>query len=231
MRIHVVKHVAFEGPGGVRDWALARGHALSETDLSAGEPLPGLDAFDALVLMGGPMSVNEEDRYAWLRPEKALLRAALAADKKLLGICLGAQMIASALGAPIAPVPEKEIGWFPVRALPGAAGHPFLRAWPAEQTVFHWHGEGFGLPAGAQALWGSEAWPRQAFALGRQALALQCHPEVTLASMQAMIDGGREELEPGRPFIQAEAEILAQAAERVKALAPLLGGLLDAWSA
>lgn len=231
MRIQVIKHVAFEGPGGIRDWALARGHALSETDLSAGEPLPSLDAFDALVLMGGPMSVNEEDRYAWLRPEKALVRAALAADKKLLGICLGAQMIASALGAPIVAVPEKEIGWFPVRTVPEAAGHPFLRGWPTEQTVFHWHGEGFGLPAGAQALWGNQAWPLQAFALGQQALALQCHPEVTQASVQAMLDGGRAELEVGRPFIQTEAEILAQAPQRLKVLAPLFAGLLDVWSA
>lgn len=231
MRLHVVKHVSFEGPGGVADWAAARGHSLALTELAKGQALPDLEGFDALVLMGGPMSVNDEAVYPWLRPEKALVRAALASGKKLLGICLGAQMIASALGAAVAPVPQKEIGWFPVRVLPEGAGHPFLAGWPAEQTVFHWHGEGFELPEGAQALWGSQAWGRQAFALGLQALALQCHPEVTAESLRAMIDAGRLELVPGQACVQSEAQVLAQAAQRLEPLPALFHALLDAWSA
>jgi GMP synthase-like glutamine amidotransferase len=228
MRLQVIKHVPFEGPGAIATWAQARGHSLALTELAAGQALPALDAFDALVLMGGPMSVNDEADLAWLAPEKALLRATLASGKKVLGVCLGAQMIASALGAPISRNPDKEIGWFPVEATPQGRRHPFWAGLPDAFPCFHWHGETFALPPGATALLRSAACEAQGFALGVQALALQCHVEVDASSLDAMIVNGRAELDLARPFIQPEAVLRGQP-QALARLWPHLERLLDNW--
>jgi GMP synthase-like glutamine amidotransferase len=229
MRIQVLKHVGFEGPGAVAVWASAHGHALALTELSQGEALPALDAFDALVLMGGPMSVNDEARFAWLKPEKALVREAIAAGKKVLGICLGAQMIASALGAEVKPNAQKEIGWFPVEAVADGAGYPLLAGLPASFEVFHWHGETFSLPPNAVHLWRSEACAHQAFAIGTQVLGLQCHPEVSVESLREMAAGGADELVTGLPFVQAYDRL--DQPDKVRALGPVLDRLLQNWAA
>jgi GMP synthase-like glutamine amidotransferase len=230
MRIHVIKHEALEGPGAIAPWAAERGHSLAVTELSKGEALPQPADFDALVLMGGSMSVNDEGRYAWLRPEKQLVRDSLAAGKKILGICLGAQMIASALGAPVTRNPEKEIGWFPVEATDAGWEHPFWLGLPRALPVFHWHGETFGLPPGAVQLLRSAACEQQGYAIGTQALALQCHPEVDAVSVAEMVENGRDELVEGRWFIQTEEAIRSQT-EPLARLRPVLQRLLDQWMA
>jgi GMP synthase-like glutamine amidotransferase len=230
MRIRVIKHEFLEGPGAIAAWAVERGHGVATTELSKGEPLPGLEDFDTLVLMGGSMSVNDEDRYAWLRPEKQLVRDSLQAGKKILGICLGAQMIASALWAPVSKNPEREIGWFPVETTEEGWQHPFWLGLPRALPVFHWHGETFGLPAGAVQLLRSAACEQQGYAVGTKVLALQCHPEVDAASVAEMIENGRDELEEGRWFIQTEEAIKAQSAPLAR-LRPVLFRLLDQWMA
>jgi GMP synthase-like glutamine amidotransferase len=229
MRLHVLKHMPFEGPGAVATWAAERGHALRTTELAYGQALPLPADFDGLVLMGGPMSVNEEDRYPWLRPEKALVRESLAAGKRILGVCLGAQMIASALGAQVRPNELKEIGWFPLESLPSAVGHPLWAAMPRTLPVFHWHGETFDLPPGAVHLARSAACEHQAYAIGGRVLALQCHLEVDQKSLREMVEGGADEIDLGQPFIQSAAVMLGQA-EALERLAPLLRALLDAWA-
>jgi GMP synthase-like glutamine amidotransferase len=228
MRIHVIKHERLEGPGAIAAWAGERGHRTATTELSLGEPLPRPADFDALVLMGGSMSVNDEDRFAWLRPEKQLVRDSLDAGRKILGICLGAQMIASALGAPVTQNPEKEIGWFPVEATDAGWEHPFWLGLPRALPVFHWHGETFGLPKGAVHLLRSAACEHQGYAIGSQALALQCHPEVDAVSVAEMVENGRGELESGRWFIQTEEAIKIQSAPLAR-LRPVLYRLLDQW--
>lgn len=228
MRLHVLKHMPFEGPGAVASWAKERGHSLRTTELDYGQALPQPADFDGLVLMGGPMSVNEEDRYPWLRPEKALVRETLAAGKRILGICLGAQMIASALGAKVRPNGLKEIGWFPLESLPTASGHPLWAPMPRAIPVFHWHGETFDLPPGAVHLARSAACENQAYALGSQVLALQCHLEVDKESLREMVEGGSDEIDPRQPFIQSAGVMLGQP-EALERLAPLLRALLDAW--
>ena len=230
MRIQVIKHEVLEGPGAIAAWAAGRGHSLAATELSKGEALPAPSDFDALVLMGGSMSVNDEGRYDWLRPEKQLVRDSLAAGKKILGICLGAQMIASALGAPVTRNPEKEIGWFPVEATDAGWRHPFWLGLPRALPVFHWHGETFGLPEGAVQLLRSAACEQQGYAIGTQALALQCHPEVDSVSVAEMVENGRDELVEGRWFIQSEEAIKAQS-EPLARLGPVLHRLLDQWLA
>ncbi len=230
MRLHIVKHAAFEGPGAIAAWAGERGHSLQTAELGAGDPLPVPGDFDALVLMGGPMSVNDEDRHPWLGPEKALVRESLRAGKRILGVCLGSQMIASALGARVRSNPVKEIGFLPVGLAPGAGEHPCLRGFPPVFTPFHWHGETFDLPPGAQLLASSAACARQAFALGPRVLGLQFHIEVDSASLNDMVENGTDELVEGVATIQSRDAILAARAE-LDALGPLVRALLDAWAA
>src|SRR5215831_5452610 len=128
MRIAVLQHVEFEGPAAVADWAAARGFPLCLFHLHRDPTLPSLADFEMLTVMGGPMSANDEARLGWLGPEIALVRDAIAADKTVLGICLGAQIIAKALGARIYPGSAKEIGWFPVQRTAGS--HPFFDGVP-----------------------------------------------------------------------------------------------------
>lgn len=114
MKIHYFQHVPFEGPSGIRLWADQYGHKLAGTRFFKNEPLPDIEKTDALVIMGGPMSVHDENRYPWLQREKAFIRECITQEKKVLGICLGAQLIADVLGAKVVPMMQKEIGWFPL---------------------------------------------------------------------------------------------------------------------
>ena len=229
MRLSVVKHEVFEGPGGIADWARERGHSVRVVELSKGEALPALGDFDALVLMGGPMSVNEEDRYAWLKPEKALVREALAGGKKILGVCLGSQMIASALGATVRPNAFKEIGWFPIESTAAGKAHPWWGRMPSTLPVFHWHGETFDLPPGAELLARSSACEHQVYAIGDRVLALQCHLEVNADSLSDMVALGRDEIDLSQPFIQNESVLLGQP-EAFARLLPLFQSVMDAWA-
>jgi GMP synthase-like glutamine amidotransferase len=159
--------------------------------------------------MGGPMSVNDEVQYPWLVEEKALVAGAIANARMVLGVCLGAQVIASALGSRVFRNPEPEIGWFPIQ--PTVEGEAM--GLNGSGRVFHWHGETFDLPAGATLLASSAGCVNQAFALGPRVLGLQFHLEVTPSDVRAMVEHGRHELTPSR-FVQSEVEILAAPPER-----------------
>lgn len=223
MRIACIQHVHFEGPAGIARWAAARGHTLHPVHVYRGEALPAPADFDLLVMMGGPMSVNDEAEFAWLRPEKQLVRAALAAGKRLLGVCLGAQMIAHALGARIYRNPVKEIGWFPLETLAGPAAEALgVADWPA---VFHWHGETFDLPPGAEHWARSQACANQGFLVQRRALGMQFHIEVTAESAAELVRHAGHEIGNG-PFEQP-AETLLSDVRRFTRLEAVLDGLLD----
>ena len=155
------------------------------------------------------MSVNDEPAYPWLVDEKGLVADAIANGRAVLGVCLGAQVIASALGCRVFRNPEPEIGWFPIQ--PTAAGDTVGLRRSAE--VFHWHGETFDLPAGATLLASSVGCLNQAFSLGPRVFGLQFHLEVTLSDVKKMVEHGRHELTPSR-FVQSEAEILKAPPER-----------------
>src|SRR5579862_9068263 len=114
LRIQILQHEPFEGAGLIEDWARDRGHAVTIIHVYAHERLPQTQDFDWLVIMGGGMSVNDEDEYAWLKPEKELVRKTIAAGKIITGICLGSQMIANALGKKVYKNTVKEIGWYPI---------------------------------------------------------------------------------------------------------------------
>jgi GMP synthase-like glutamine amidotransferase len=149
MNVHVLQHVAFEGLGSIHQWLDARRAQTSYTRFFENHRLPALDKVDLLIAMGGPMSVNDDAELPWLLSEKQFIRDAVARDIPVLGVCLGAQLIASALGSRVFRTPVKEIGWFPVQAV--AVSEPAFR-FPSECLVFHWHGESFDLPDGAVRL-------------------------------------------------------------------------------
>ncbi len=226
MRIHYLQHEPFEGLGSMEAWFRARGAAITATHLYRGEALAALGDFDWLVIMGGGMSVNDERELPWLVPEKEIVRRAIAADKRVLGVCLGAQMIASALGARVYMNTAKEIGWWKLARATGAATHPLGAALPDGAEVFHWHGETFDLPAGAVLLAGSAATANQAFAVGRRVLGLQFHLETTEVSARELIAGSAGDLANPGPFVQTPEEMLARP-ERFAALNAQMAQVLE----
>jgi GMP synthase-like glutamine amidotransferase len=194
LRVQVFQHVHFEGLGSMEGWFAGRGHRLSHVrffadDLPAGEEPAGkaaAPAADWLIVLGGPMGVHDEKEFPWLKAEKAALRAALERGAAVLGICLGAQLMAHVLGAEVKPNAAKEIGWFPVDLSAEARASWLGRALPERFTPFHWHGDTFGIPAGAVPLGSSRACANQGFLWRERALGLQFHPEVTPASLAAL---------------------------------------------
>ena len=222
LRVHWFQHVPFEGLGRLESRLLRAGCRLSATRFYEYPETPDPADVDFLVVMGGPMSVNDEARLPWLAAEKEFIRRHVAAGKPFLGICLGAQLLASALGARVFPNRDKEIGWFPIAGV--SARDPAVFRFPATAEVFHWHGETFDLPPGAVHLARSQACENQAFRVGA-AIGLQFHLETTPATARALVEHARAEIIPG-PFVQTEAEILAEAPERYAALHRLQDDLL-----
>jgi len=217
MRIHSLEHQPAEGPAKIADWAAARGHTLSRTALYAGEAPPALEAFDLLVIMGGGMNIYQHRDYPWLVPEKEFLRRAIAAGKPILGICLGAQLLADVLGGKVYQNPEKEIGWFPVRFLDRVA--PFA-AFPETMNVMHWHGDTFELPPGARLIADSTGCARQAFVWGDRVAGLQFHLEMGAVNVADLANVSAEDLTPGR-FVQSAAELVETPADLPAAHASL----------
>lgn len=204
IHIHVLQHASYEGPGYIEQWADQNNYPLSKTYLFKNETLPKRTSFDLLVIMGGSMSVHDEDKFPWLVAEKEFIKACIDQKKAVVGICLGAQLIASALGADIYPNPHKEIGWFKVSK---AASHDeLLEAFPESFSAFHWHGDTFNLPRGTKHLMYSEACKNQAFSYGNHVMAFQFHPEVTPALVNDFIRFGKNEI-ISDAFIQTETEI------------------------
>lgn len=224
MRAHVLQHVPFEGPGSIADHLLEAGAQITTTRLFAGEELPAVESIDLLVIMGGPMSANDELKFPWLVAEKHWIKSAVDAQIPTLGICLGAQLIASALGSAVYQNPEPEIGWFPVEAIPSEDHTRFQ--FPPAFDAFHWHGETFDLPPTATLLARSAACENQAFQIGRSTIGLQFHLETTPESATALIDHCPEDLQPAR-FIQTADCLRAVPASQYESLNAILIVLLN----
>ena len=222
-----VRHLAFEDLGLIEPLLRSRGfevhyHEAGVDDFAAVE----LDAVDLLVVLGGPISVEDEDNYPWLFDEVALIRQRLDAGQPLLGICLGAQLMARALGARVKPMGAKEIGFSPLTLT--EAGRSTALAELGGQPMLHWHGDQFELPVGMASLAATTTCPHQAFAPHDKALGLQFHPEVEPARFEQWLIGHIDELEhagmePGelRAAMAREAEGLRAALTR------LMGRWLD----
>jgi GMP synthase-like glutamine amidotransferase len=207
-RIHWIQHVPFEHLGHLEALLGAWNVSLTCTRAYGGEPYPGPDDFDALVVMGGPMSVNDGAHLPWIAREIECIESAIAAQRAVLGVCLGAQMITRALGAAVVDNGQREIGWFGLEPYPAARKDPLTRAICRPDRVLHWHGEVAELPDGAIALARSQACGLQAYRWQRHVLALQFHLEMTREGAQELISACRHEMTPSADFVQSEIEIL-----------------------
>ena len=236
MKIHYIQHVPYERIGWIEDWAVARGHEIAGTMMYAGPSaaatLPDPDAFDLLVIMGGPMNVYEHDEYPWLPDEKDFIRASISGGKMVLGICLGAQLLTDVLGGEVTKAPLEEIGWHPVELTEAGRRLDVFAHFPDRFTTLQWHGDTFSIPPGAVQAASSEAVPNQAFSFddGR-VIGLQFHLEETRETLSELVEVAGGELpaqrDPARgPWVSPATDLLASSAP-FNVCRDLLFGLLD----
>lgn len=208
MRIHYLQHVPFEDIGSMRVDFETRGFPLSSTHWYRGDVPPSQDSFDALIVMGGPMGIYDYQEHPWLVAEKQFIRESIAAGKILLGICLGAQLIADVLGGKVARNPAKEIGWFPLEILPHARSNPVAAILARTPEVFHWHGDTFALPEAALWIAKSEACQHQAYCVDNRIWGFQFHLETTPDSAKALITHCSADIDGSR-YTQTAESMLA----------------------
>lgn len=222
MKVHVLQHVPFEDIGSMASWFRENGARINYTRFFQSHVLPDVRDVDLVVAMGGPMSVNDESTLPWLRQEKQFIRDVIGRGIPVVGICLGAQLIAGAMGARVFKNREKEIGWYPVESVP-SAGNVFC--FPEKCTVFHWHGETFDLPSGAVLLARSDRCKNQAFQIGRRVIGMQFHMETTPESVELLIENCGDELLPD-PGIQTREEIRKAPVDLYRAINGLMCDIL-----
>lgn len=206
MIAHYLQHVPFEGLGNIENWLHDSEYKITSTQLYESVDFPEVDDIDILVILGGPMSVNDTHEHQWLNKEIQFIQRVIEKNKSVLGICLGAQLIAKSMGADVFRNSHGEIGWFPVQSIKTPTESVFQ--FPKETVAFHWHGETFNLPQGAIRIAESKGCKNQAFQIGRNAIGLQFHLETTPTSAKALIENCRNELVDGK-YIQTEKDILS----------------------
>jgi GMP synthase-like glutamine amidotransferase len=225
MRVHFIQHVPFEHPAYLLKWIKQKGYTHSITKMYEPYVFPSPDELDVLIIMGGPMGAYEEDKYEWLKSEKQFIKETIDAEKKLWGICLGAQLIADVLGSKVYPHKQKEIGWWPIKKV---QDHPLTKDLPDKFTTFHWHGDTFDLPAGAIRLFESEACAQQGFLYKNNVAAVQFHPEVEEDLLKSLSIHDRAELVPA-PFIQTEDEMKNALPKHIEAQHEYITSLMEAF--
>jgi GMP synthase (glutamine-hydrolysing) len=224
MKLHSFQHVPFEGPGIIADWAAAQGVQVTATRWYEDARPPDIDAIDWLVVMGGPMGAYDEERYAWLREEKRCIEQAIKQGNVVIGVCLGAQLIADVLGARVYPHTQKEIGWFPIELTEAGQQSPLFGFLPPQLKVFHWHGDTFDLPHGAVHIARSAVCENQVFVYEERVIGLQFHMEMTRTGVEAIVQHCADELVDA-PTIQQPGEMLAHS-EHITVLNGLMQELL-----
>lgn len=211
LNIHAFMHVPYEGLGCMEQWILEKKHNLTYTKFYDKDKLPALSEIDWLIVMGGPMGVYDEAKYAWLSEEKLFIKQAIESGKTVLGICLGSQLIAEVLGAKVYPNKQKEIGWFDLQVTEEGKSQSLLNDFENSFPVFHWHGDTFDLPAGSINLFQSAVTKHQGFLIQEKVLGLQFHFEVTAKTLSEMVENGMTELIESET-VQSASDILLQTA-------------------
>jgi len=226
MRVYVIQHVPFEGPARIADWAASRGHSLSAIPAQDAARL-SLDPADLLVVMGGPMGVYDTAEHPWLTAEKDAIARAIHGGTAVLGICLGAQLVAHVLGAEVGRNPEPEIGWFPVTLTEAGMRSRVFGALPVEFIAGHWHGDTFEIPPRAVRLASSAACANQAFEYdGGRVAGVQFHLEWDRIALATLVEHAGTDLMPSA-WVQTEDELLGDEAA-FDGSGRLLETLLDA---
>jgi len=208
MKIHYLQHAPFEKLGAIKEWAHSKGYALSCTHTYKGDTTPVLEDFDFLIIMGGPQNLHELDKYPYLASEIELVQQAIQANKLVLGICLGAQIIGEALGAKTLPSPHKEVGVFPVTLTQAATNDALLKHFPTAFEALHWHYYMPGLPEGAELLAYSAGCPHQMFRYQQNVYAVQFHMEMTPEIISELIEHCPQDLTPG-PYTMSKVDLFA----------------------
>lgn len=215
MNLHILIHENFESPGAIENWAHNHGLNLSYTRSYLNDKLPDtVDQLDALFVMGGPQcpaTTEAECPHFHAQEEIAFIKKALAKDKILLGVCLGAQLIGEALGVQFEHSPEREIGVFDLELTREGKDDPVFGNFPDVFPVGHWHGDMPGLTPAAAILATSKGCPRQVVRYSRKVYGFQCHFEFTSQSIEGMIENNAQELEQfkGLPYIETPEELRA----------------------
>ena len=209
MKILCLTHADFETPGQIEFWAKEKKYDFSTVKPYRGEEIPDIRSFDILIVMGGPQSPRDTEEFEYLTQEIAFIKRALELDKKVLGFCLGAQLIGEALGAKVCKSPEKEIGVYPIMLTEPGKKDALLQEFPGQFPVIHWHGDMPGLTKEAEVLAFSKGCPRQIVRYGPKVYGFQCHLEITVSGIEDLIQAVPEDLNPSK-FTQTEQELLSQ---------------------
>lgn len=225
MNIHYLQHVPFEGLGSIEHWLREAGHTSSCTHLYSNDPFPDLEMIDLLLILGGPMNIYEMDQYPWLDKEKVFIKKVIDNNKPVLGICLGAQLIADVLGAKVTSGKYREIGWFPVKIDNLVSNSTIRKIFPDQLEVFHWHTDTFDIPPSADLLYSSSACKNQAFLYRNKVLGLQFHFETTLESAQNLVLHCSDELVKGK-YIQTPHEMM-ESVSRFNRINKVMGETLN----
>jgi GMP synthase-like glutamine amidotransferase len=228
MRLHFIQHVPFEQPGFLESWAARNHDFITFSRLYESDYFPEPELIDFLVVLGGPMSVNDTAKYTWMKRELDFLEKAVKKRKKILGICLGAQMLARVLGGSVYRNIYPEIGWHPVRLAPAARNLPLFEGFPDSWIAFLWHQETFAIPPMGFRIAESAACPNQGFLYDDHVMALQFHMECERETVESLLLLNRQELVLGS-FIQSEDEIRAGLSAHPHAMHRRFGQWLNDW--
>ena len=223
--LHYIQHVSFEHPGAILDWAEKRQIPTRKTRLFDGDVLPSLASGDLLLVMGGPMGVHDDDAHPWMVAEKAFIREAYDKRVPILGICLGAQLIAHVLGADVTENPYTEIGFYPVTLTKTTAGGALFSNIPRTFTPFHWHSDTFLIPQGAARIAGNNACMNQGFLGPGRVMGLQFHLEADRRVIAEWRD--RLPVQSEAPYTQSQAVIMKQVYTQEAQNTMILETLLD----
>lgn len=226
MRLHAIQHVSFENLARIQAWARRKGYQISNTPLFEDGKLPDTAEFDWLIILGGPMNIYEEKKYPWLAAEKKFIEKAIGHGKMILGVCLGAQLLADVLGAKVKRNQEKEIGWHPVTLTEDGETSKVFSVLPREFIPFHWHGDTFEIPRGAVKTAQSDGCPNQAFEYEGRTIGLQFHLESTAEGIKRLVENCQSEIRTGK-YIQSPDEMLSQD-RALDGLGALMTRFLDA---
>lgn len=226
MKIHCIKHVEFEGPGAIADWARDKGHEMVFIKAYLDQEFPDPETCGFVVVMGGPMNVYEDEKYPWLKAERKFLAGAVAAGARILGVCLGAQLLSVVLGGKVTRNAHPEIGFFPVQMTEAAAKCPLVRPMPEVLPALHWHGDTFSIPEGALRVAQSLLCANQGFVYRDRVVALQFHLEATADTLAALVSQCADEIAVPSASVQSAEDMLARA-DQLAEMQTVLFGLLD----